>query len=130
MNIEGLTIKDIDEKIRHYVTDYFKGSTIINYAGELFTENYTLQFDEIAVDLPEKHLFKDTDNINNASGCIHLADISEEHRGYEYNIILLSNADYTKVLYLILQKISEETNEAEHIILKNFMESEGNINDN
>jgi HD superfamily phosphohydrolase YqeK len=86
----------------------------------LFTENYTLQFD---VDLPQKHLFQDTDNINNASGCIYLADISEKHKGYEYVIILLSNADYSKALYLILQKISVETSEAEHIIIKNFIEN-------
>ena len=124
MNIENLTIREIDEKIRPYVNDYFKGSTITNYAGELFTENYTLQFDEIAVDLPQKHLFKDTDNINNASGCIYLADASAEHRGYEYVVILLSTADYSRALYLILQKISEETGDTEHIILKNFIESE------
>ena len=127
MNITGLTIKEISEKMDCYVKDYFKGSTVTNYAGELFTENYTLEFDEINVDLPEKHLFQDTDNINNASGCVYLADISEEHQGYEYVIILLSNADYSKALYLILQKISEETGTAEHIILKNFIESEDKI---
>ena len=127
MNIKDLTIREIDGKIRHYVTDYFKGSTITNYEGELFTENYTLEFDEIDVDLPQKHLFYDTDNINNASGCIYLANTSEEHRGYEYVIILLSNADYSKALYLILQKISEETGDTEHIILKNFIEREACI---
>ena len=66
MNISNLTIREIDEKIRHYINDYFTGSTITNYEGKLFTENYTLQFDEIAVDLPQKHLFKDSDQINNA----------------------------------------------------------------
>lgn len=126
MNIKGLTIREIDEKIRHYVTDYFKGSTVTNYSGELFTENYTLQFDEIAIDLPQKHLFQATDNINNASGCIYLADVDEKHRGYEYIIILLSNPDYSKALYLILQTINEETGNAEHIILKNFIENERN----
>ena len=124
MNIENLTIREIDEKIRHYVNDYFTGSTITNHAGELFTENYTLQFDEIAVDLPQKHLFKDTDQLNNASGYVYLADASGEHKGYEHVIILLSTADYSRALYLILQKISEETSDTEHIILKNFIESE------
>lgn len=124
MNIKNLTIREISEKIKPCINDYFKGSTITNYAGELFTENYTLQFDEISVDLPQKHLFNDTDNINNASGCIYLANASEKHRGYEYVIILLSNADYSKALYLILQKINEKTGETEHIILKNFIESE------
>ena len=120
MNIKGLTIS---EKIRPYITDYFKGSTITNCENELFTENYMLQFDEISIDLPEKHLFKDTKQINNASGYIYLTDISEEHKGYEYVIILLSNSDYSKALYLILQKISEETGDTEQIILKNFVES-------
>ena len=121
MNIKGLTIKEIGAKMNGYVKDYFKGSIVTNYEGELFMENYTLQFDEIAVELPQKHLFSDTDQINNASGCIYLANISEEHKGYEYVIILLSNADYSKALYLILQKISEETGDTEHIILKNFI---------
>ena len=124
MNIENLTIREIDEKIRHYVDGYFTGSTITNYAGELFTENYTLQFDEIAVDLPQKHLFKDTDQLNNASGCSYLNNTSEEHKGHEYIIILLSTADYSTALYLILQKISEETGDTEHIIIKNFIEGE------
>ena len=125
MNIKGLTIKEIDDRIRHYVTDYFTGSKISNYAGELFTENYTLQFDEIAVDLPQKLLFQDSDQINNASGYIYLNDISEKHKGYEYVIILLSTAadyDNSQALYLILQKISEETGDTENIIIKNFIE--------
>ena len=91
MNIKDLTIKEISGKIESYVKDYFKDSRVTNYTGELFTENYTLQFDEIDVDLPQKHLFQDTDQINNASGYVYLANISEEHKGYEYIIILLYN---------------------------------------
>jgi len=122
MNIANLTIREIDEMVRPYVAEYFKNGTIINnYAGELFTENYTLQFDEIAVDLPEKEQFNDSDQINNASGYVYLSNVSEEYKGYEYVIILLSNAEYTKAIYLILQKISEESGKAEHIILKNFI---------
>jgi len=90
MNIKGLTMREISEKITPYVADYFKGSTITNYAGELFTENYTLGFGEIAVDLPQKHLFSDTDNINNASGYIYLTNTAAEHKGFEYVAVLLS----------------------------------------
>ena len=131
MNITGLTIKEISEKMDGYVKDYFKGSTVTNYAGELFTENYTLEFDEIGVDLPQKHLFQDSDNINNASGYVYLNDISEEHKGYEHIIILLSSADYynSQALYLILQKISEETGDTENIIIKNFIENKEYNND-
>ena len=122
MNIKGLTMREISEKIRPYVADYFKGSTITNYEGELFTENYTLEFGEIAVDLPQKHLFSDTDQINNASGYIYLTNTAEEYRGYEYIVILLSTSDYSRALYLVLQKISESAGKTEHIILKNFVE--------
>ena len=122
MNIKGLTMREISEKIRPYVADYFKGSTITNYERELFQENHTLEFGEIAVDLPQKHLFNDSDNINNASGYVYLTNTAEEHRGYEHIVILLSTADYSTGLYLILQKISEKTSDTEHIILKNFIE--------
>lgn len=124
MNIKGLTLREISAEMESYVTDYFKGSKVTNYKGELFTESYSLEFGEIVVDLPQKHLFQDTDQINNASGCIYLADICKEHQGYEYIIVLLSNADYSKALYLILQRIRNDTGEAENIILKNFIESE------
>ena len=87
MNIKGLTIREISEKIRPYVADYFRNSTITNYEGELFTENYTLEFGEIGVDLPDKEQFSDTDRINNGSGYVYLANASEEHRDFEYIVI-------------------------------------------
>ena len=59
MNIANSTMREISEKIRPYVADYFKDSTITNYDGELFTENYTLEFGEIGVDLPDKEQFSD-----------------------------------------------------------------------
>ena len=121
MNIKNLTIREIDEKIRPYVNDYFKSSTVTNYAGEMLTESYTIGVDEMAVDL---HLPKDTEYINSKSGCIYLSDTYEQYRGYEYIIILVSTVEQSRALYLILQKISEETGETEHIILKNFIESE------
>ena len=124
MNIKGLTSAEISEKVYVYVKEYFKGSTITNHAGELFQENYNLEYGEIAVDLPQKHMFQDTDQINNTSGFVYLDNISQEHNGYEFIIILLSNSDYSNALYLILQRINTETNDTEHIMLKNFMERE------
>jgi len=118
MNIKGLTMREISEKMKPYVADYFKGSTITNYEGELFTENYTLEFGEIGVDLPDKERFSDTDQINNASGYIYIANASDGHKGFEFVVILLSSTDYSRALYLILQKISESTGKTEHIILK------------
>ena len=125
MNIKNLTIRKISEKIKPFVNDFFKGKAeVTNYDGELFTENYTLQYGEIAVDLPQKHLFKDTDQIQNASGYLYLAEISEEYQKYDFTVILLSNADHTKALFLIIQKINQETGETENLIVKNFIESE------
>ena len=121
MNIKNLTIREIDDKIRPYVNDYFKDNTITNYAGELLTESYTIGVDEMAVDL---HLPKDTEYVNSKSGCIYLSDTCGQQRGYEYIIILVSTVEQSTALYLILQKISEETGDTEHIILKNFIESE------
>ena len=126
MNVTGLTMREISEKVKPCVTEYFKGSTVTNYDGELFQENYTLEYGEINVDLPQKHLFNDTDQINNASGNIYLADVSEEHKGHEYVVILLSNAEYTQALFLIIQKINQETGNAENTIIKNFIESRRN----
>ena len=121
MNIKGLTIREIDEKIRHYVTDYFTGSKITNYAGELFTESYSIGIDEIAIDIDLSE--QNTEYVNSKSGYIYLADICEEHKGYDYVIILVSTYDQNIPLYLILQKISEDTGDTENIIIKNFIEN-------
>jgi hypothetical protein len=124
MKTENLTMHEISEEIRHYVNNYFKGSMIINYAGEMLTESYSIGIDEIAVDidLPQQ----DSEYVNSKSGCIYLGNTCEQHRGYEYIIILVSTADQSKALYLILQKICEETSDTEYIILKDFIESEEN----
>ena len=120
MNIKNLTIREISEKMETYVKNYFNGSTITNYTGELFTESYSIGVDEVAVDIDL--LGQNTEYVNSKSGCIYLSNICEEHRGYEYVIILVSTYDQSTALYLILQKISEESGNAEHIILKNFIE--------
>ena len=117
MNIKELNIEEISDKIKKYLPPYIQKDF-------RFQENYILEFNEISSSIPEKYhkLFKNSDMINSASGCVETDD-SE----FDYIIILLSNENYSRALFLLLQKVNKETSETDIELLKSFV-SERNGN--
>jgi len=118
MDITGLTLQEIGEKIKKFLPSYLQSDF-------QFQENYQLQFDEIKHHVPKKYhkFFNNDDKINSTSGSVEVIKIE-----YDYNLILVSNEDFTEALFLFLQKENKETGEVETELLTSFLLAE--IDDN
>ena len=113
MNIKGLTLNEISQKIREYLPPFIR-----QYKEDenLFQESFQFEFDEIKNSIPQdyhKH-FKDNDIINAADGNIE----NDEH---DYTVALISNGDYSKAYLLILQKENKDTGDTETEVIKSFL---------
>ena len=109
MNIKGLTLNEVSQKIREYLPPFLQN---YNEDDSLFQESFQFEFDEIKNSIPQdyhKH-FKDDDIINAADGSI-------EDNEQDYTIALISNGDYTKAYLLLLLKENEDTK-----VIKSFLE--------
>ena len=97
MNITGLDMVQISQRMEAYVQNHIKGF-IQTCNTSIFQESYVLDFTEIKATIPPRyhHLFKDTDKFNGASGFI-------EHDSQEYTIMLLSDENYATAYLLALQ---------------------------
>ena len=117
MNISNLTLKEVSHRIREYLPSYLQK---YNEGESLFQESYSLQFDEINHNIPDKYhkYFNDEDCIQNASGII-----SASRFEYDYVVILLSNADYSKALFLLLQKENKDTGDVTIEFLNSFLDN-------
>jgi hypothetical protein len=115
MNISNLTLKEVSHKMRELLPSYLQK---YNDGESLFQESYSLDFDEINHNIPEKYhkYFKGNDSIQNASGII-----SASRFEYDYIVILLSNADYSRALFLLLQKENKATGDIEIELLNTFI---------
>ena len=110
MDIKGLTLNEVAEKIKEYLPLYLQN----NFQ---FQESYVLDFDEINHNIPEEYhkYFNAADKINNACGSVEADELE-----YNYNIILLSNHEYTRALFLLLQKENKTTGEMDIELLKSL----------
>jgi hypothetical protein len=111
MNISGLTLDEVNEKIKEYyptfIGDDFK-----------FQENYQMEFGEISHNISKKYhkFFNDSDIINNASGLV-----EADKFDFDYTLILLSNEDQSQALFLILQSEDKATGDIKIDVLKSFI---------
>ena len=124
VNIKGLDLGEVSSQLQGYVTEYFKDQTNTPRLDEcLFTESYLFDFEEIQHLLPTEYhkFFKPTDKFNGASGYLEFDSESEPDGTCEYILSLLSNEDYSKALFLLLQEIDNTTNEEKVVILKDFL---------
>ena len=114
MNINGLNLDEVGEKIKGFLPPYLKNDFT-------FQESYTLDFDEISHNIPQKYhkFFKDNDKINSASASVETVKIE-----YDYTVVLVSNEDYSEALFLLLQKENKDTGEIETDLLTSFILAE------
>ena len=106
MNIAGLNMTEVSQRMEAYVQSHIKGFTL-SAGASMFQESYIFDFAEIKATIPPQyhHLFKDTDKFNGASGFI-------EHDSQEYTIMLLSDENYTTAHLLTL--LWTDTSNKEH----------------
>jgi hypothetical protein len=123
MNIQGMDLPAISKKILPYLTKYFNGCELLLSENGFFSESYLLGYDEIEHLIPEKHkyYFKNTDFINGASGIVNFSNQAKRFNGHEYIVMLLSNEDYSKALFLYLQCNNASSNAQINILVADFM---------
>jgi hypothetical protein len=114
MDIKGLDMTQISQKLAIYVESYFDGFRLPE-RDSLFQESYRLHFDEVKDSIPRQHhhLFGDDNWFNGASGFIEVG--TQEHL-----VMLLADENYETVFTLCLQEADEEGDERT-IIIKDFL---------
>jgi hypothetical protein len=123
MKNEGLNIIKKKKKIYHYVSDYFKGCKLSSFEDWAF-ESYIFYFEEIIHLIPKKYhqQFKDDDKFTGASGLLEFESMSDEYQNKEYVLMTVTDEHNTKIYFLYVQELDEDTNEQRDILIKDFME--------
>ena len=114
MDIKGLDLVQISQKLAIYVSEYFTGFTLAE--GEsLFAESYLFYFEEVKDSIPAQynHLFNDESKFNGAAGFIEVND-------KEHCIMMLTDEDYNHV-YLLSKQDSDADGNESTVIIKDFM---------
>ena len=111
MNIEGLTLQQVGEKIKEFLPLFIKDTFYLQ-------ESYQLEFSEISENISlEYHAhFKENDVLNVSSGSMETSSTEND-----YNVILVSDENYKTALFLLMQKIDSLTGAEETTLLKSFI---------
>ena len=120
MEITGLTLSEISDKLKHYVTIYFIDSSIIEEEEGLFQESIALHVVECRHLIPSEHnsQFKDAEILNAASGFLRFKSKGYQFKGKEYIAMLLYTD--THALFLHLQEQDNSTHTNRDILLVDF----------
>ena len=114
MDITGLTLNEVGEKIKEYLPP------ILQYDFQ-FQESHQLEFNEICHNIDKKYhkLFKDNDIFSCANGSVEDDDFE-----CDYIVMLVSNEDSTQALFLLLQTENKSTGKTETELLQSFVPAE------
>lgn len=122
MEIKGLNLSEISEKLKPHVAGFFTDSKILDEEGGMFQESVTLYADEVRHLIPPEHnsRFKDTDKFGAASGYIRFETKGTAFRGKLYIVMLLHTSTHALLLYL--QEQNDITHDSRNILLVDFLE--------
>lgn len=122
MNIKGLTLDEISQRLKPCLESHFRGCTLSN--NNLFAESYLFDFEEVQHLIPKEYhnYFKPTDKFNGASGFVEFDTVTETFRHNEYLALLVVSEDYSRAFLLALQETDKETGSIKVTILKDFLE--------
>ena len=116
MDITGLDMTQISQKLATYVKNHVNGFTLAE--GEsLFAECYMLYFEEVKERVPDHYhaIFDDEDIFNGAAGFV-------EVDGREWVILMLADEKFTKVYLLSMQDDTDVTRDVETVFIKDFLD--------
>ena len=122
MDITGLDILQISEKIYPYVTDYFKGCKLSDFKEWSF-ESYIFNLSELTHLIPaqHQHRFKDTDKFNGASGFLDFETVPEDYENKKFLLMTITDEDNTKIYFLYVQELNEDYDKQSDILIADFM---------
>ena len=118
MDITGLAVDEISDRLKRYVEGYFRDCVIMNDSSRWFSESYLLHFEEVSHLLRlDKYsgAFSEGDKFNCAAGIVEIYPL------IKYVIMLVSTEDHSKALFLYLQVPNPNTGETRDILLKDFV---------
>jgi hypothetical protein len=106
-----------------FIVDYFAGCELSELDGDLFAESYSFEREEIFHLIPNEHsgLFNDADNFTGASGFLNFNYQAKRFRGCEYTVMLVSNEDYSKALFLYVQEENPSGDTHSDILIADFL---------
>ena len=114
---------EISVKLAPYIVNYFTDCELYGLDDNLFAESYLLGYDEVAHLIPSEYkgLFSKTDFFNGASGFLDFNYQAGQFKGSDYTIMLLSNEDNSKALFLYVQASNFVTSIQTDILIADFM---------
>ena len=123
MDIRGLTIQQIQEKIYPIVADYFKGCKLSTFKEWAF-ESFTFDLTELTHLIPKHYIqkFKDDVRFSGASGVIEFDSTATEYQNKTYILMLISDEFNKQAYFLYVQELDNEFNKQRDILIKDFME--------
>ena len=106
-----------------YITAYFTDCELFGLDDNLFAENYELGYEDVEHLILDEHrsMFSESDYFNGASGFLDFNYQTGQFKGNGYTIMLLSNSDNSKALFLYVQASNLVTGEQSDILLADFM---------
>ena len=122
MQIQGLNINQISQKIAPYVVNYFKGFTLSSFKEWSF-ESYIFDFEEVEHLILEqyRHQFNDDDKFNGVSGDIEFISMPDECKNQKYLLMLITDSDNSRAYFLYVQELDNDYNKQRDILIADFM---------
>ena len=123
MDIRGLNIQQIQEKIYPIIADYFKGCKLKSLEEWAF-DSFIFDLTELLHLIPKHHIqkFKDDVRFNGASGFIEFDSTATEYQNKTYILMLISGEFNKQAYFLYFQELDNEYNKQRDILIKDFME--------
>ena len=126
MDISGMDILEVSDKVKPYFATHFKdsGSRLVDLDNGIFQEAYRVGYDEVMHLIPTEHQnhFNDADIFMGYCGYVELADKDDSPDDIEHIAMLLATEDCTKALFLYLQETLVPSTEIQSdILIADFM---------
>ena len=122
MNIKDMDFMQLSSMIQPYLEGYFIGCDLLVPENGVFQERHWLTFDEIEHLIPheDKSLYDDSDEFYSTCGCLYFNGMSGRFADSDYIVILLSDADVSKALYLYVQEMNNVIRTSQNLLVADF----------
>ena len=122
MNIEGLNMQEITLAIKDYIIEYFKSCILADMSDNIFCESNIFEFSEVEHLIPSKyHHIYNEEKFVGSCGNLNFQSKSVEFSDCDYIVMLLSNFDNSKILFLYVQEQNNLLNKQRDILIKDFI---------
>jgi len=119
LEVKGLDVVDISQKLAIYVAEYFNGYKL-GEGESMFMEGHMFEFDEIKDIVPSKHhhLFTDESRFNGMSGYIIVGCVDGKKDERVISLLMDEDSEYA---YLLCLHETKEKEDDTIILIKDFL---------